>query len=159
MITCDPASLTGHLKPTRRGIEMAARFATVVHQQCSRCLAPFAHPLEVQFRLFLLPPADEDGAQPYEDIPEDDPDAVDLYPLEGPVVDFAAVLREQVDLALPMRAVCRENCRGLCPSCGADLNATPCRCEPARDERFSQLEQLKVLLQQRSRGGDPAGGR
>ncbi len=157
-ITCDPASLVGHLKPTRRGIEMAARCSTVVHQRCSKCLAPFARPLEAQFRLFLLPPPGPDGVQPYEGIPEGDEDAVDLYPLEGQVVDFSAVLREQVDLALPMRAVCREDCRGLCAGCGADLNSEACRCEPVRDERFSQLKELKDLLEKR-KGGDPSGGR
>lgn len=64
VVTCDPAALVGHLRPTRRGIELTARCSTVVHQRCSRCLSPFARPLEAQFRLFLLPPPAEEGAQP-----------------------------------------------------------------------------------------------
>ena len=137
---------------------MLATYSTVVHQTCSRCLAAIARPLDARVRLFLMPPQEEDAPQVFEEIPDDDPDAVDLYPLEGHLVDFSEILREQVDLALPMRAVCREDCRGLCSGCGADLNTETCRCRPAKDERFSPLVQLKDVLEQR-KGADPSRGR
>lgn len=157
-VTCDPAHLTGRLKPTRRGIELDAHFETVVHQSCSRCLAGVDAPVDADFRLFLVPPPDEDGEQAFEPIPDDDPDAVDLYPLEGTSVDLSEVLREQIDLALPPRSLCREDCKGLCAGCGAELNTEPCRCPPARDERFGALEQLKRALE-RKKGNDPSPGR
>jgi len=157
-IECEPASLVGRLTPTRRGIELTGRWRARVHQHCSRCLAPFARPVEERFRLFLVPPPPEEGEPLYEGIPEDDSDAVDLYPLEGQVVDFAQVLREQVDLALPYRALCREDCRGLCAGCGADLNESACHCQPTADERFSQLEGLRRVLEER-KGRDPSAGR
>ena len=157
-VSCDPAHLVGGIKPTRRGIELAGHISTVVHQHCFRCLAAFDRPLETDFRLFLLPPPGEDGETEYDAIPDDDPDAVDLYPLEGPAVDLGVVLREQVDLALPLRALCREECRGLCSGCGADLNQEPCRCQPLREERLAALEQLKRVLEQK-KGNDPSPGR
>ncbi len=154
-VELDPVHIVGTLRPTRRGIELAAAFDTVAHLSCTRCLAAMSQPLEARFRLFVLP-APEEGKQGdvplFDEIPEDDPDAVDLYPIEGTVLDLAAVLREQVDLALPLRALCREECRGLCSGCGADLNVDPCRCGPARDERFASLEQLKAALEQKNRG-------
>lgn len=158
-IACDPARLVGHLGPTQRGIELSGRFETVAHLECARCLGGFELPLSEKFRLFLRPPAEDEGEPEYEEIPEDDPDAVDLYPLEGHVVDLGSVLQEQIELALPYRYLCREDCRGLCGGCGADLNNEPCRCASAdQDERFSGLEQFKRLLEQK-RGEDPSRGR
>lgn len=179
-VTLDPVHLVGTLKPTRRGIELDATYQTVARLRCSRCLGEMCRPLGDRFRLFVVPPPGQGGDargkqdrgrepahpqgheraydQGYEEIPEDDPDAVDLYPLEGTVVDLAAVLREQVDLALPLRALCREDCCGLCAGCGVDLNVDTCRCPPARDERFAPLEQLKDILERRM-GEDPSRGR
>ena len=58
------------------------------------------------------------------------------------------VLREQVLLALPLRAVCREDCKGLCPHCGKNLNLEQCNCaEPLEDPRWSVLKDLKEQLQ------------
>jgi uncharacterized protein len=148
-VELDPVHIVGTLKPTRRGIELAAAFDAVAHLHCTRCLAAMDRPLEARFRLFVLPAPDtvRQGDEPqFDEIPEDDPDAVDLFPLEGAVLDLAVVLQEQVDLALPLRALCRDECRGLCSGCGADLNVESCRCEPLRDERFATLEQLKAAL-------------
>ena len=95
-----------------------------------------------------------------EPIPDDDPDAVDLFPLDGPVVDLAEVAREQVDLALPLRVLCRDDCRGLCPGCGADLNREACRCTSVGgDERFAGLARLKDALVKKRTGEDPSAGR
>jgi uncharacterized protein len=98
-------------------------------------------------------------AEEFERRAEDDPDAVDLYPLQGQVVDLAEVLREQVDLALPYRAVCREDCPGLCPGCGADLTKETCRCSATSgDDRWAELARLKAALEQRG-GNTPTEGR
>jgi uncharacterized protein len=129
-------------------LEFVARFETVAHLQCARCIAPLDRPLDGEFRLFLLPPAGEEGDDGFEKIPDDDPDAIDLYPLDGQVVDLAAVLREQVDLALPVRVLCRDECRGLCAECGVDLNVGTCRCgTPQADPRFGALRELKAFLE------------
>jgi uncharacterized protein len=158
-VTCDPAPVAGRIRPTSRGIEFRGQFGTTAHLVCGRCLKGFDLPLSGEFRLFLVPEAKGDGAEEFEKRVEDDPDAVDLYPLEGKVVDLSEVLREQVDLALPYRAVCREDCPGLCPGCGADLEREACRCTTPREEsRWGELAKLKAVLEQR-RGGPPTEGR
>ncbi len=150
-VACEPATFRGRIRKTRRGVELVATFETVVHLHCSRCLAPFDLAVGRTFRLFLLPDLGEATATAWEG-GKDDPDALDLYPLEGETVDFGVVLQEQVDLALPYRPLCRPDCRGLCPGCGADLNREPCRCEAPVDERFRALADLKLVLERRSRG-------
>ena len=52
----------------------------------------------------------------------------DVYPVPGGRVDVDAMLREQLDLQLPVKPLCSATCRGLCPSCGADRNRTECEC-------------------------------
>lgn len=69
-------------------------------------------------------------------------DGEDSYPLLGDLVDLEPLLRDAVLLELPPAPLCRADCRGLCPTCGADRNATACRCGPGLDPRWSALEQL-----------------
>lgn len=159
MVACDPARLSGRLRPTSRGVELRGRFGTTAHLVCGRCLNRFDLPIEDEFRLFLLPLAAEAEAEELAKREEDDPDAVDLFPLEGEQIDLSEVLREQVDLALPMRAICREDCPGLCPGCGADLTREACRCAaPPAEERWSELARLRAVLERR-KGDTPAEGR
>jgi len=62
---------------------------------------------------------------------------------EGDAVDLDELVREQILLALPSRRLCREECKGLCPTCGADLNAGRCACEQREvDPRWSALADL-----------------
>ena len=57
------------------------------------------------------------------------------------------VLQEQVLLALPLKAICRDDCKGLCPHCGKNLNVQPCACaEPLEDPRWSVLKDIRGKL-------------
>jgi uncharacterized metal-binding protein YceD (DUF177 family) len=142
-VSCGRAQLSGRLQRTRRGIELAGWFSTVAAVWCGRCLAPVELPVRESFRLFLVPGGE--AGEAYAPIPEDDPDAVDLYPLEGATVDLGAVVREQVDLALPYRVLCRDvdrECEHIDPALGAD--------EPRGvDERWSELERLRERIRGR----------
>jgi uncharacterized protein len=65
--------------------------------------------------------------------------------IHGETVDLDAIIREQVYLALPMKNVCREDCAGLCPVCGANLNEGPCSCKKdSGHPAFSKLKFLKI---------------
>ena len=77
---------------------------------------------------------------PWESI---DPAVVFSVPVEEKVfVDLTPELREGIILTFPNHPVCREECLGLCPSCGADLNRGPCSCEPPADDRWVALDSL-----------------
>ncbi len=113
-------------------------------RQCVRCLADYSDPLYVSLYAEYLPqagaaaksaPAEQGrkgtrrAAQPVE--PTEQADEEDeLYWYQGDHLDLAPMLREQVILAAPMQPLCREECLGLCPRCGQNLNERRCGCPP-----------------------------
>lgn len=109
---------------------------------CARCAEDFLCPLDAPFDLVLtprLPQAAEDGALSADDV------ALGFY--EGEEVDLGPLVCEQTLLALPTRPLCREDCRGLCPQCGANLNSNPCTCVTATSA--PRLGALRTLLREK----------
>ncbi|MGZ8421479.1 MAG: YceD family protein [Nitrospira sp.] len=113
-------------------------------RQCVRCLTDFSDPLVVSLYAEFLRQPDEiakpsvdqgrrsprRAAQPVEPVEEaEEEDEVYLY--QGDHLDLAPMVREQVILAAPMQPLCREDCLGLCPQCGQNLNDRRCACPPA----------------------------
>lgn len=105
---------------------MEGRVAT----QCRRCLTPLEVALEEPVSALFTPTLTEEEA-----------DGDEVYPLpEDSTLELGGIVRESALLAAPRFAVCSESCRGLCPQCGADLNATECGCtEQVVDERWGPL--------------------
>ena len=80
----------------------------------------------------------------YQPVPVVDPDA---FEIEGDYLDLRPMVRESVLLEAPTDPLCRADCAGLCPTCGTDLNAGPCRCTPPpADQRWSALDELRDSL-------------
>ena len=107
---------------------------------CSRCLEPFEVPVDAAFELRYLPQGHNTGEGERE-IEEDD--LTTAYYRDG-ALDVIDLMREQFQLALPMKPLCSEACRGLCPDCGANLNRTTCGCAPRWED--PRLAPLKGLL-------------
>lgn len=107
--------------------------------QCSRCLTPFKAPLSVSFEEEFVEGLVEEEA-PRED--EEDLSVATRY--EGDVIDLTDSLRDSILLELPMKPLCRPDCAGLCPTCGANLNEGPCGCEKSHtvDPRLAALQKL-----------------
>ncbi len=107
---------------------------------CARCAEEFSAPSARPFRFILAPRAageDGDGRLRSEDL------EFSLY--DGEEIDLAPLITEQLLLALPSRALCREDCQGLCPRCGTNLNLHRCGCEvKAPDPRLAVLRTLKL---------------
>ena len=102
---------------------VTGRLSTPATLQCSRCLRVFDLPLCVEQFVFHQELQGED------------------------FVDLTANMREDIILALPQRALCAEDCRGLCPHCGKDLNKGPCRCKPSEGNlRWHALDNLNLKL-------------
>jgi len=121
-------------------IRIAGDIQTKVELVCARCLEPVVDEVNRSFDLFYSPvPKNE---RPEEARLKDDDAEIGFF--EGEGIFLADVLREQVLLALPMKVICRSDCRGLCPNCGANLNHEACRCEThATDPRLAPLARLK----------------
>jgi uncharacterized protein len=104
--------------------------------RCDRCLEPFHKKVESQFHVYLVVPREGSDQEEIELLDED----MEVDFVKGDAVDLSDVIREQIYLSLPMRSVCKENCRGLCPVCGANLNETSCPCGKAESPpAFSKL--------------------
>jgi uncharacterized protein len=102
--------------------------------ECSRCLAEAHAHVADEAHLIFAEPGDEDTDDP--DVYTIDPQALEL--------DLRPAIREQWLLAAPSFALCREDCKGMCPRCGADLNAGPHDCsQQEADPRWDTLRKMK----------------
>lgn len=135
-----PDAAKGRVTFYRSGAELffAGELAGNIVGECARCTEDFPLRLVVPFAAVFVPRPPGNTADP------DDED-VDLYFYEGNEVDLTPLLQESILLALPTLALCREDCRGLCPQCGINRNHGECDCEATRgDERLAVLRNLKL---------------
>ena len=141
MLIRGPAHLVGHAQKGRRGVELEARLTATLRLDCSRCLDPFDSVMETEFYLVVVSRAVEFGAA--EQRLELD-DATLFYADRGKV-DLREIAREQIHLNLPLKPVCKADCAGLCPTCGANRNRIECPCRPEElDPRLAPLLDLKL---------------
>ncbi len=101
---------------------------------CDRCLKTVAIPVETSFDVAYVPVEDYTSSEAAE-LQEED---LSLSVFDGETIDVDELVREQLLLALPARALCGEECKGLCPTCGADRNTNPCDCQSAKLIRAGQ---------------------
>jgi DUF177 domain-containing protein len=129
-----------HLSKHNRDILVRGHLEGELTLHCGRCLEPFAAPVEVDFDLLLVPAPQGEG-QEDEELSAHELD-LDFY--TGEAVDLEAIIREQIILMAPLKPLCQEDCQGLCPVCGANLNGETCSCRTTKsDSPFAQLAKLK----------------
>lgn len=110
---------------------------------CHRCLKPISLPLDETVDVFLL----EEQKAPREEETELEEDEMDYEFFDGEVIEVDELIAEQIFLALPFKILCSENCRGICPRCGVNLNDEPCRCEKKKEgSPFAKLEAIRDRL-------------
>ena len=137
VVLADPVRVAGRLQSAGEGrFYWRGSLSTRVAGVCRRCLVPVAPPVAAEIDALF----------------SQDPDALEdpsSYPLarDATEIDLRPAVREELLLAVPQWVVCRDDCRGLCPRCGKDLNAGPCGCPAApADGRWRSLAQLKDKL-------------
>jgi len=133
------------ITPTAGMFQVAGHLDAKALLPCSRCLAPVQWPLRTSFRLtFARRPPGAAGEAPTESR-ELEAEELGMVLFEGDEIDFRDAIQEQVIMALPMQPVCRADCQGLCPHCGANLNDEACRCPGDDiDPRLAVLKKLKL---------------
>lgn len=127
-----PVSADGEAYNTGSSIAVRGSAKARVVLSCSRCAKEFEHPVQAALKVEYVP--DRPGTGPG----EDDED-VERVPYAGDEVDLDDEVRQQLVLALPMKPLCSADCKGLCPTCGKDLNEGPCECGPRVDTRLAGL--------------------
>ena len=135
-----PVEVAFDIHKDKDRFRLVGTVATLLELPCSRCLEPFQLPVRAEFDLRYLPAADV-SAEPEQEVGEDD---LETSFYQDDQIDLNQLLREQFYLALPMKPLCQEACRGLCPQCGTNLNSGTCDCAPAwEDPRLAPLRNLK----------------
>jgi uncharacterized protein len=127
-----------------KDIRLNGDLSTSLEFSCARCLEPVVQDVTREFDLLYRPRGADAGR---EELSVTAAEAeVGYYEGEGLLLEDA--LREQVLLAVPLKAICRENCKGLCPHCGKNLNYDQCSCaEPIEDPRWSALREIRSKLE------------
>lgn len=159
-------ALTASFKKVSGQVHLKGSFEAQVSCPCRRCTKPVALAVPVAFSLRMVreqPKVEEEE----EDAPptarrrrhqkkDDDLEAeaaasfeldeVDAEPFDGKTIDLDPIVREQVLLALPVTVLCREDCKGLCPTCGQDLNEKDCGHSEKKeiDVRLAKLKDIKL---------------
>jgi len=137
------ANLRGTVSLAKHGhdILVRGRLQGELGLSCGRCLEPFAAPVETDFDLLLVPAPQGEGPEEQELSAQE----LDLDFYTGETVDLEAIIREQVILMIPLKPLCREDCRGLCPVCGTNLNRESCTCQAEKSNSpFARLAKLKT---------------
>lgn len=112
-----------------------------VRVRCGRCLESFSHEVDSDFRLLLAPSLPEPVGSEIE-LVEDDM-SVDF--VADDAIEIDQLVREQLYLALPIKFLCHETCRGLCPVCGINLNQEECTCQKkGGHSAFLKLKELGI---------------
>jgi uncharacterized protein len=152
-----PVTFRGTLTRSGERFQLKGRITATLQLSCGRCLTPFPLPLETDVDLTYIPerapvvpvkdaargPAKAAKAPVPEEEMELQDEDLDTAFYRDHVLDLGEMLREQFYLALPMRPLCRPDCRGLCPSCGIDRNVETCQCQTDWvDPRLSGLKAL-----------------
>jgi len=135
------ADVTAHLTRTNRGLVVQGRAHTSLAGTCSRCLKPAETPIEVDVDEEVLPILDlATGALLDPTVEPEVPRLSDHHEL-----DLETLVREAIQLAEPIAPLCRPGCKGLCPECGADLNAGPHgHADAPVDPRLEALRAFRV---------------
>jgi uncharacterized protein len=132
--------LQGTVRPYQSGYLVEGWFSCKGEPLCSRCLEPVAWQTREEFVLeyHQLSEIADDAEVAL------DTDDLNVAFIEGDTIDLKGLAVEQVELALPMRVVCDEQCAGLCPTCGGNRNlADGCSCQPETDPRWEALRDIK----------------
>ena len=134
-----PLSVFGQVQSIPSGEVLARiRLQSFMAQECRRCLEPVRVRVDEELALLFVPPDESAGA---------DEESVRLLP-DGPGdLDLADAIREELILSLSTLALCRPDCKGLCPRCGINLNED--RCECSHEESDPRWDTLRALNHER----------
>lgn len=130
---------TVRLLGTDRGIWVSAALDTDAWVSCSRCLVEYSQAIHITVEEETHPLGEPAGA----DLKESDDTGEILRIDENHILDLTGAVNQYAELCVPMKPVCRPDCKGICPRCGSNLNESSCECDMVvRDSRWGELLDL-----------------
>lgn len=132
--------ISGRLVRGGSQVTVKGRLSAQVHVDCDRCLKVVDVPVTTDFSLPYVTVKQYEAAHAAELEDQD----LGLSVFDGEAIDLDEIVREQILLAVPDRVLCRDDCKGICPVCGADRNLKDCGCQTADlDPRWAALKDLR----------------
>lgn len=127
----EPVLAQGTVRNTAGVLMMEGEVSTTIHGICDRCASSFDREVHFPIEVVLVTElANEENEDEW------------VFPLEGDSADLDDIVRTVFVLNLDSKLLCKEDCKGLCPKCGKNLNEGPCNCQKELDPRFAALKQL-----------------
>lgn len=127
----EPVLAQGTVRNTAGVLMMEGQVRTTIHGICDRCAGSFDREVTFPIDVVLVTElANEENEDEW------------VFPLEGDGADLDDIVRTVFVLNLDSKLLCKEDCKGLCPRCGKNLNDGPCNCQKELDPRFAALKQL-----------------
>ncbi len=137
----EPAEVSGRIHRDGKEVELRGRLHTKLEVVCDRCLKAVELPLATEFKERFVHAVSWAAEDQHELQAED----LDLAVFDGEGIELDDLVREELLLALPVNVLCREDCHGLCPTCGIDRNLSDCQCESGEgDSRWQALKELQM---------------
>ncbi|HKO97028.1 MAG TPA: DUF177 domain-containing protein [Pyrinomonadaceae bacterium] len=134
-----PPRVVGKIAAVASKVKVSGQVTARVEVECDRCLKPIEFPVDSRFEVEYIS-TDQYQAQQDTELTEED---LDLAIFDGEAIDIDALVAEEVLLAVPDHRLCHEDCKGICPTCGADRNLSECGCDKAEiDPRWAGLKKL-----------------
>jgi len=135
----EPVTLEFDIHKDKEMFRLTGRVQAVLEVSCSRCLEPFRWTVDEPFELTYEPRQTAHDAE--REIADEDFSAAQY---DDDEIDLEQLVKERFEMSLPMKPLCVEACKGLCPMCGINLNRTTCTCTPEwEDPRFAALRKFK----------------
>jgi uncharacterized protein len=134
-----PATVSGKVRHAGNEVFVNGHVETRAQVECDRCLQPVEIPVNTDFALQYVTGSEYEAARAVE-LTEAE---MSIAVFDGEVIDIDEIVKEQVVLTVPTRMLCREDCKGICPECGADRNSGECSCSTNEiDPRWAALKKL-----------------
>ncbi len=134
-----PVKISGKIRRNGEKLSVVGYLEAAVQVECDRCLQILGLAIAPRFHLEYVTTAQYQALETAELTEED----LDLSVFDGETIDVDEIVSEQLELAVPSQTLCRDSCKGFCPTCGADLNLGACACHGTEtDPRWAELRKL-----------------
>jgi uncharacterized protein len=134
-----PAAVNGKVRLSDNQVFVNGNVETRAQVECDRCLKPVEIPVNADFTLEYIGGSEYESREAAELTEEE----LSVSVFDGEAIDVDEIVKEQILLAVPTRMLCREDCKGICPECGADKNTGECNCVTNEiDPRWAALKDL-----------------
>ena len=139
VVLAEPPVVSGRISQNGQTLKIDGDLQARVQVECDRCLQPVELPVKTDFKLEYITPEQYRESHVAELTEEE----LELAVFDGDVVDVDEIVREQLLLAVPSQVLCREDCKGLCATCGTNRNLADCDCEDTDiDPRWAELKKI-----------------